>query len=341
MKSIYLFFCLFSAVLLLFCQKDNSVEPESSNTTPIYVTVAGHIEDGEYYAVCEKYPEFRQKLLDFADLIKSYGIPFNLQIDYEFFVGANNCETPDMMVKTANTNVIDYLAKHYDFEIDPHKGGGFEEGQDNYADVRYVGGQVTSLITETAGGIVWNEQAQYERFDSGESGWQYPDFTWYPKILSLGVHFDHHNSDFSNDDLTSGIWKPKGFDDEFLIHDESARMIYVGPGMSCTDWFGNRKNEYPPMDTSADYVELMVNYLEQKKIPEDKMYTVTLSVPQSVIFDKAEHYKLTAQFDQLESLVKKNKVIYVTYTEVVRLWQEKYDSEPNIFTFDQIDDSDY
>ena len=220
-----LYLILLSILVIISCSKDKSTNPDDSQITPVYVTVAGHIEDGQYYAEPNIYPEYRDKLIAFAELIKSYNIPFNLQIDYEFFMGANNCETEEMMAETGGTNVIDYLAENYDFEIDPHQGGGWEEGQENYADVRFLGGMVTDHITDTAGGVVWNLQEQYERFDNGESGWQYPDFTWFPQILTLGVHSNHHNGDFSNDDLTSGIWKPQGFDNKFLIHDENASMI--------------------------------------------------------------------------------------------------------------------
>ncbi len=309
--------------------------------TPIYVTVAGHIEDGEYYAVPEIYPQYRAKLLDFADLIQSYDIPFNLQVDYEFFMGAHNCETAAMKAETENTNVIDYLAKYCNFEIDAHQGGGWEEGAENYADVRRLGEMVTSKITETAGGVVWNWQPQYERFSNGEQGLQYPDFTWSPEILTLGVHYLHHESDFSKDDLTSGVWKPRGFDDQFLIHDETASMVYIGPGMSCTDWFNGEDGEYPPMETSADYVERMVNALDNQEIPRGKIYTVTFSVPQKVIFNADHHSKLTDQFDRLVDLAAAGKVVYATYTQVLQIWQNAYNSAPHIFTYENLDPEGY
>ncbi|MBS3767118.1 MAG: hypothetical protein KGY75_03215 [Candidatus Cloacimonetes bacterium] len=334
---------LFFIILIIFsCDSNNSVEPEAEEITPIYVTVAGHIESGSYYAEPNIYAEYREKLLDFIAILQDYDIPFNLQIAYPFLKGAKDCETSDMMEETENTNLVDYLAKYCNVEIDAHKGGGWEgEGDDNYADVRYIGGLVTDEITETVGGVIWNSQDQYERFGNGETGELYPFFIWYPEILTLGVHFDHHNSDFSNDDLTSGIWKPKRFDDEFLIHDEDASMVYVGPGMSCTDWFDNQYGDYPPMETSANYIELLAEYLTNDKIPADKMYTVTMSVPQSIIFFEDEHYKLTDQFDAIAQLVEQGKVIYTTYTEVVDIWQNQYNSEPNIFTFDNIDPEDY
>jgi hypothetical protein len=313
------------------------INKKASTITPVYVTIAGHIEDGKYYAECDTYPDFRELLLAFAELIESYEIPFNLQIDYEFFMGSLNCETPAMQEKTNDTNVIDYLAKNYHWEIDPHQGGGWEDEPENYADVRYLGEQVTAEITDTAGGIVWDEVEQYERFNYGEQGELYPEFTWHPDILTLGVHTNHHKGNFSLDDLTSGVWRPKGFGDDFLTHDESSSMVYVGPGMSCTDWFGNRIDEYPPLNTTAEYVEILVEELENEQIPRGKMYTATIAVPQTIIFNESLHFKLTEQLDRLTTLALEGKVIFETYTGIVEIWKEHYNSQENIFAYDELE----
>ncbi|MBD3191697.1 MAG: hypothetical protein GF308_13700 [Candidatus Heimdallarchaeota archaeon] len=317
----------------------NNYIKKSSTNTPVYVTLAGHIEDGEYYSVCKFYPQYRNMLLEFAELLKSYYVPFNLQIDYAFFEGAASCETPAMQEETNGTNTIDYLAKYCNFEIDPHQGGGWEEpGENNYADVRYLGGEVTTEITETAGGVVWDQEEQFTRFNEGESGYLHPEFTWYPEILTMGVHTNHHLGDFSLDDLTAGIWKPKGFGDDFFTHDEEASMVYIGPGGHHSDWFGNREW---PFDSVANYVEVLVDYLEEGKIPRGKMYTVTLAVPQKIIFNETNHVKLTDQLDQLAPLVEEGKVIYEPYSRIVEIWHEEFKAEPNVFTFDEINTSDY
>lgn len=120
--------------------------PEESNAAlpPIYVTVAVHIEDTPIYANCQAYPDFRAKLLQFAEALASTGAAINLQIEYEFFMGVSRCETAALQAATDGQNVLDYLATRYGYEIDAHQEGGWDkEGQDNYADIRYLGGQLT------------------------------------------------------------------------------------------------------------------------------------------------------------------------------------------------------
>jgi hypothetical protein len=125
----------------------------SSSVPPVYVTVAGHIEDTPIYARCEAYPGYREKLLQWAEGVHAAGAAVNLQIDYEFFLGASRCEAPELAdATTGGENVIHYLATHLDFEIDPHQEGGKEEGADNYADVRFLGESITPRISDNVGG---------------------------------------------------------------------------------------------------------------------------------------------------------------------------------------------
>ena len=321
------------------CSEDDTNDNDGSDSiTPVYVTVTGHIEDGSYYAECERYPEFRRKLLEFAEMIYGYEIPFNLQIDYEYFIGALNCECPEMMTETDGMNSLDYIANTFDFRIDAHQGGGWEEGSENYADVRCIGEQVVPSITDNVGGIVWDQAAQFDRFNFGEAGIRNPSFRWYPEILTMGVHTMHHLGDFSQDDLTSGIWKPADFGGEFLVHDPENRMIYIAPGGHHTDW---GETHTWPFASVADYVEVLADYIDNGQAPSGKLYTATIAVPQSVIFDVSEQEKLTEQFDKLQPLVDEGKVIFAHFREIAEIWQEDFGEEPNIFTFDNIDSTDY
>ena len=306
--------------------------------TPVYVTLAGHIEQGKWYSDCKNYPGYRDKLRAFAELMKEQDVPFNMQVDYELFQGVVDCDTPEMMAETGGVNTFEYLATACDFEFDPHQGGGWEFTPENYADVRFMGGKATDKITETVGGVVWNQQAQFDRFTKGEKGVIHKNFTWFPQILTLGVHADHHQGDFSLDDLTGGVWIPKGFDADFLTHDPQGTMVYVGPGMQHSDW--NDKGDCY-FKSAADYAILLTEYLKAGTLPAGEIYTTTIAIPQSLIFFPEEHHKLVAQIQQLKPLVETGAVIFVTYTDLVEIWKSEYDSRPNILTFDKIQPADY
>jgi len=317
-------------------QPASTTEAAPASTPPVYVTVAGHIEDVPIYTNCDAYPDFRQKLLLFAETIAPTGAAVNLQVEYEFLQGVSQCESDAMQAATDGQNVLDYLVSHYGYEIDPHQEGGWEEGADgdeqrplhpadNYADVRFLGGQVTPSISENVGGLVWDDAEQFARLSQGEQGWIYPDFTWRPKILSLAVSGDHHLGDFSRDDLASGVWMPTGAGQDFWAHDPDGSLVYVGPGEHA-NWDADR-----PWQTTPEFVQTLADQLAQGLLDRDKMYTASIAVPQSVIFYPERHPELLALLDQLAPLIESGRAVYVTYTEAVDTWRSEYGARPNIF----------
>ncbi len=316
--------CIFP--MLLFLPVNSFVWAENrGGIPPVYVTVAGHIEDTEVYALCETYPDFRARLLRFAQMLSETGAAFNLQIDYEFLAGTARCETEAMRAVTDGKNVIEYLASHYGYEIDAHQEGGTEEGQDNYADVRYLGGILSPRMSENVGGLLWDDPNQFARLANGESGLLYPDFTWFPEVLTMAVSRKHHYGDFSDDDVASGIWRPKGANANFWMHDAQERMVYVGPGEH-TDW--GRKDPY---FSAAGFVKHLVEALDAGAIPSNRIYTVTLAVPQSVIFDALEHPRLKDKIAELEKYILSGRAKYVTYSQAVEIWKTVFDEKPNIY----------
>jgi hypothetical protein len=311
------------------CGGDGSVEPDApaeAAIPPVYLTVAGHIEDVPAYARCDVYGRCRAHLLTFAEALTAFpDVAFNLQIEYEFFVGLSRCEDASGQQETAGLNVIDHLVARHGFEIDPHQEGGVEEGQDNYADIRYLAGTLVSSVSEVVGGLLWDDPAQFARLAQGEPGWIYPFFTWQPQILTLAVSRDHHHGDFSRDDVASGVWRPAGAHENFWVHDEQGPLVYIGPGEH-TNWGAQSSNL-----STVEYVAYLVENLRQGNLDRTRMYTATVTVPQSIIFDPAKHADLLAILEQLDAFVQAGQAVYVTYSEAAAIWQSHYAGAPNIF----------
>ena len=306
--------------------KETEIAPTASKTfSPIYITIAGHIEDGIIYTQCQPYADYHQKLLDFAESFSQLGVTFNFQIEYEFLLGSSQCETDAMRMNTDNTNLIDYLAKHYGFEIDPHQEGGWDEGENNYADIRYLAGSLTPLVSDTLGGLVWDAPKQFARLANGEKGLIYPDFIWQPKIGTLAVSHLHHNGDFSLDDTASGVWNPAGANQQFWQHDPNQRIIYIGPGEH-SNW-----NKAQGSLSTLEFVQFILDGMKTGSLPSDQIYTASITVPQNVIFKSQESQKLFAILDQLKPYQESGQIIYVTYSQVAQIWQDQYKSRPNIF----------
>lgn len=312
-------------------EDDTVADAQTQPIPPVYVTVACHIEDTPIYAQCDAYPNFRDKLILFAETMSQTGVAFNLQIEYEFLLGTSKCENDEMRAATGGRNVIDYLATQYGFEIDPHQEGGWEEGRDNYADIRFLGETVTPAISENVGGLVWDDPDQFARLAQGEPGWIHPDFTWSPKVLTLAVSRDHHHGDFSRDDIACGIWIPQGANENFWVHDPGERMAYVGPGEHA-NW-----NPHDQYQSTPEFVQTLAGLLEQGTIDRDRMYTASIAVPQSIIFNPEQHQDLLALLDQLAPLVESGRAVYVTYSQAVDVWRTEYGARPNVFFRDGID----
>ncbi len=296
---------------------------------PIYVTMALHIENLRAYANCRTYPDYREKLLQFAKVVAPYHPAVNLQTDYEFLMGVSRCETTEMQASTQGMNVLEYLASRYGYEIDPHQEGGWDVGRpDNYADIRYLAGQLTSAASETIGGLVWDDPEQWNTLAQGERGLQHPNFVWFPKILTLAVSSRHRQGDFTDDDFTSGVWRPKGAGARaFWTHDPQGPLIYIGPG-EYDNWGGGGKWG---RRSTPEFVRYLLDQLEADVLPREAIYTATLAVPQHIIFDPQRHAKLVALLEELAPLVASGRVVYATYSQVAVLWEQEYGARPNIY----------
>jgi hypothetical protein len=297
---------------------------DETASPPVYVAIAGHIEDSPVYADCQSFPDFRARLLQFAETISETGAIMNLQIDYEFLEGVSRCEDEEMRASTGGKNIIEYLVTQYGFEIDPHQEGGWEEGKDNYADIRYLGGLLTPSMSDNVGGMLWDSPQQFSRLSQGEPGRIYSDFTWHPEILTLAVSEQHHHGDLNRDDMASGIWMPKGANENFWQHDPNGHMAYVGPGEHI-NW------DDRPYQSTPQFVKTLCDKMREGLIDRDRMYTATIAVPQRTIFNSSRHQELLDILKQMAPLIESGQARYVTYSQAVDIWREEYGSQPNIF----------
>ena len=135
------FLTILAATLCVSCNEKASSDTGSTSITPVFVTVAGHIEDSLIYTDCVEYDGYRAKLLTFANAITAADVEFNLQVSYEWFVGVSTCETEEMKAQTNGKNIIDYLVENHNFEIDVHQEGASLEhatSGNNFADIRWA-----------------------------------------------------------------------------------------------------------------------------------------------------------------------------------------------------------
>ena len=130
----------------------------------------------------------------------------------------------------ANTGASLHLVHPLGFALDANQeGASIEEAEsgNNFADIRFLGGEVTTHMSETTG-FQWDNPRQYAALQAGEQGLLHPEFTWRPEVLAGGVSMDHTDGDFTGDMTSVGVWIPSDFSEErFHEHDTSddARMV--------------------------------------------------------------------------------------------------------------------
>lgn len=309
---------------------------------PVYLTVAGHLEDDLDYTDCAYYLPKRDALLDFGALLHEAGVPFRIQASYEWFSGARACEDEGLKAETGGVSSIEYMASTYDFAIDPHQEGASITGAssgNNFADIHWAAQQVCSQVSEVTG-FQWDNPTQYASFQAGERGLLHPEHVWSPRILSGGVSQDHTGGDFSGDMSAMGIWIPSDFGDPaFYAHDEGpdARMVYVGSGPNqwIADWAPSNRCHY---EYTADFIEALVTQIERGDLDDQGWHTFTFFIPQRVMLNEQEWPKVTENLSRLEPLIASGKVVMAQYEDIIASWRDA-GAQPYVLRYDDLDDS--
>ncbi len=334
----------FAALLAAGCAS-TATSPSTTTPdapTPVYLTFVGHIEDGEMLTRCPAWSDHREQLLAWAVAIAPYTDTFNLQIDLPFVTGMVDCETDAERSTTGGENILQYLVDHHGFEIDPHQEGAWEDesdSPDNYADVHKGLSGVVDQVTDTVGGVVWNDPDQLARLGAGDTGRLFPNHRWEPDLLTMAVHRRHHRGDFSRDDDTSGVWHPAAATAEgFLRHDAEQPLPYIGSGLQHSNWSGGQNCDF---ESTVHYAAALAAMIADGDAPSGRMYTATLAIPSSVMFDATRHEQVLEWMAEAADLAASGTVVIASYREVLDIWEDEYDRAPNIFEYADMDPTRY
>jgi pimeloyl-ACP methyl ester carboxylesterase len=327
--------------------------PATEEITPVFVTVGTHLEEklplpcGEN---CDnrcraEYERYRSNLITYADLFLDYGVEWNLQTNYEFLRLTDMCETDELReATTEGKSILTYLLEDKGAMIDTHA---HTHSGDNYADVKHqlcLHGIPDSMLT-VVGGCAVGDMEQFESFEAGLRGEDFPDVVWYPLMYTFPAIPGHN---IRGEDFTSGLWKPGGFDwnplegrygDLYYTHDESKRMVVVGSGFlhSCALGYETGYFYY-----ASDYINQLVEYIEDGTAEGDKMYTATIATTQKYMNDPDTYLPIIeTQLQALQDHVAAGKVVYVHYQDLLDIWAERYDRTPNVFRIEEFDVADF
>ncbi len=336
------------------------VAAATPGVTPIYVTVGAHLEN-KLPLPCEQegcsghcqeaYLRFRANIVDYAELMQRYGASYNVQTNFHLPLLEEACV--DDATRAATTNgkhLLVYLMEDLGAMIDTHAHESQIERHKaiyNYADVSQllVDAGVPRDTLTVVGGCLAGSSEQFARFQGGFEGSHFPDLRWTPELFTFPAVHDH---DPSGEDFTSGLWRPGDFDwepaagrmgEKYYSHDPAGEHIMVGSGYlhSCA-------GRYPKGSfwLASDYVVTLARYLEQGKAPAGRMYTATVAMNQKHFKDPDTYMGFIEQeLKDLQPLVDSGQVIYKHYQELPAIWARDYDSQPNLYRFEDIDPADY
>ena len=317
-------------------------DPEG--VTPIYVTVGTHIEFRQPFGgTCREYERIKSTLLDFSALFDEFGVHWNLQSSATFAELVMGCDVGDLLENTSGKNVLQYLYEDTDALIDAHTHD--LEAEEIYADVVATlmeAGVPESSLT-VAGGFVTNDQDQYERFVGGQQGITHPDFVWQPEVVTFSAVPNHAVED---EDFTSGMWRPSGFDYPsesadvaYYDHDPDVPFAVAGMGFLHSCAFNYRDGYFWQ---ASDYIIQLAELIDEGTAPAGKMYTATLATTQTHLNEADTYLPLIRdQLEELAPLVASGQVVYVHFQDLPDTWEREYGSEPNSFTIDNFDPDEH
>ena len=320
---------------------------------PVYVTVYSHNESSWEYVVNteEKYFQYREELIERAEVLNEYGIEWNWQTDQPVV---------EAMVKHEDQegeNVLEYL-QTLGVHLDPHA------HKNNYADIVYLMEEELGVTaTGVIGGLIhvecgrehlnfldfvsWHDQIELQS-DGYVHGSDYPDARWKPTILSdpgMGGHYF--------DDYSSGVWRP-GDEDDFYTDFPDSDIVYIGEGYphDVTIIGEHHSSGAKVFAEDGTYIKELVAKIKSGELPTGTkdgsqfMYTASVHMRDKGTVTEGGGSVDTAagiaQFmDEMQVLRGAGDVVFVDFEEAVRIWEEEYDSVPhymNMESFSFYDD---
>jgi hypothetical protein len=288
-------------------------EENPQTVPPIYVSIITHNEEPS----SSNYPDFiedenafwehREALITFADMLHEEGVKYNYQSDWNFLYAATLYDqgTPS----TKNKNFLRYLKEDLGFEIDPHN----HKTEYNFADVAYLIEELGVPVSQTVGGFLAAPPrvCMVEYFREPIRGTTYTDYTWQANILWGGATAGHKGDE---ELWTSGIWRPRD-NENFLVHDENA-LPHVGGYKS--DWTG---------------LEDLIQKQQNGELEVGKIYTQTIFIGQNELLKSGRIRGFREMIQSLSEYSDAGMIRWVGLEEVVDIWENDYDSEPNLYSY--------
>ena len=155
--------------------------------------------------------------------------------------------------------------------------------------------------------------------------------------MTLAVGENHHDGNFSDDDFSSGIWRPTGAGSSFFEYADTG-PLYIGPGLQHSNWRGVCQYGF---ESAGDYSVAVLSMIDAGDITSG-LYTSTIAVPQSAVNadpdDPEGRFQVALGFIDEVNMVRETdeRVKWSTYTQVATYWEAQKNGTPLRLDFSQI-----
>ncbi len=286
---------------------NNDTLPPSST---IYVSIVTHNEEPDGTAI---HPDFtkdeaefwkqRDAVVAFANMLYENQVGYNWQSDWNFLLAATMFDngTPS----TNGKNIVRYLSEDLGMSLGPHA----HESTYTYADVAALIAELGVTPNGVVGGFLLNppNRSKLEYLRSPIHGNVY-DYTWTPAILWGGGSPGHRA-----DPEVSGVWRPTNTKD-YYTHNVNGTLPDVGTYLST--WEG---------------VDELLALQAEGKLTKGKIYTSSVMITQEMITNDNALADVQAHLVALKDEITDGLVVFADIETVVQIWEERYDSVPNVY----------
>ena len=288
----------------------------NAQVTPVYTVLFTHIEDNSPAGIIgsaqckQNYLLIRGRLVQLAQLMKSYQIKWSFEPDWKILLAALQYEDSTVMQTTNGKNFLKYFKENLNVAIDPHS---HENQGFNYTDVAHLLDSLNVGGSKVIGGHIWDPSlpqfAAWDRFRVPVFGTKYPWSVWQGNIL-MGSGTPNH----VNDPEISGIWRPQDRDHYFM--DDPNGNIYC---------VGKYKDD-------ISTVNELINLYKIQTVDTTCMLTISHHINLSEIsaqngFTNIENTILKP----LDSLRKLNEVVLTDFTSLIDEWKTKFHENACIY----------
>lgn len=320
MKKLFLILC----IVLNACSTSSTETTGSTSETQqaktnenphavIYVAISSHNEEPsinqpDYTESAEFFEEHRAALVDFANMLYEEGVKYNWQTDWNFLKAIQ--EYDEGSEDTNGKNVAVWMEEDLGFETNPHA----HESKYTYADVAYLMELIGLHPAAIVGGFLAApiSDSKVDYINSPIEGNIY-DTTWTAEASwggGTGLHIDETGL------WTSGIWRPASAND-FFMHDPNS---IPNIGNFSSDWEG---------------LDKLLEMNENGELDPEKMYTITIMNDQKRYVEDGYIEEFRSQIEKYQPYAEDGTIAWVTFGQMLEIWEQGYNSEPNILHYDE------